>query len=87
MKIAAEGLEATAQEMKLLRYLLDREGLLLSRQQILDGVWGADYYGTARTVDNFIGRLRQKLEVDPKRPRFLVTVRGAGYRLNRRGES
>ena len=80
-----ELLEATAHEMKLLRYLLDRDGLLLSRQQILDAVWGADYYGTVRTVDNFIGRLRAKLERNPREPRHILTVRGAGYRFSRLG--
>lgn len=78
-------LEVTAHEMKLLRYLVDRDGLLLTRQQILDAVWGADYYGTERTVDNFMGRLRAKLERDPKRPRHILTVRGAGYRFDRNG--
>jgi len=76
-------LEVTAHEMKLLRYLVDRDGLLLTRQQILDAVWGADYYGTERTVDNFIGRLRAKVERDPKQPRHILTVRGAGYRFER----
>jgi DNA-binding response OmpR family regulator len=80
-----EELEVTAHEMKLLRYLLDRDGLLLSRQQILDAVWGADYYGTVRTVDNFVGRLRAKLEVDPRQPRHILTIRGAGYRFSRQG--
>jgi two-component system, OmpR family, alkaline phosphatase synthesis response regulator PhoP len=78
--------DVTVQEMRLLRYLLDRDGLLLTRQQILDGVWGADYYGTERTVDNFIGRLRAKIELDPKKPQHIVTVRGAGYRFSQRGE-
>jgi two-component system, OmpR family, alkaline phosphatase synthesis response regulator PhoP len=78
-------LEVTAHEMKLLRYLCERDGLLLTRQQILDAVWGSDYYGTERTVDNFIARLRTKIEADPKTPRFLVTVRGAGYRFHRDG--
>jgi DNA-binding response OmpR family regulator len=75
--------ELTALEMKLLRFFLQHEGALLSRQRILDAVWGADYFGTDRTVDNFINRLRNKLEVDPKAPRYLVTVRGAGYRFSR----
>jgi two-component system alkaline phosphatase synthesis response regulator PhoP len=74
--------EVTAQEMKLLRYFIDRDGLLLTRQQILDAVWGVDYYGTARTVDNFIGRLRAKIERDPRKPRHIVTIRGAGYRFD-----
>jgi len=81
-----ESLEITALEMKLLRYLSKHEGELVSRQRILDGVWGADYFGTDRTVDNFITRLRQKLEDDPKNPRHIVTVRGAGYRFSRSGK-
>lgn len=79
--------DVTVQEMKLLRYLLDRDGLLLTRQQIIDAVWGADYYGTERTVDNFIGRLRTKVERDPRQPRHILTVRGAGYRFSKDGES
>jgi two-component system, OmpR family, alkaline phosphatase synthesis response regulator PhoP len=81
-----EPVEVTALEMKLLRYLSEREGLLLSRQQIIDAVWGRDYFGTDRTVDNFINRLRSKLEPDPREPRHIVTVRGAGYRFSRQGE-
>jgi len=77
--------EVTAQEMKLLRYFIERDGLLLTRRQILDGVWGYDYYGTDRTVDNFINRLRAKIEQNPKNPRHLVTVRGMGYRFSRQG--
>jgi DNA-binding response OmpR family regulator len=77
--------ETTAQEMRLLRYFVDREGLVVTRQQILDSVWGADYYGTERTVDNFVGRLRAKLEVDARKPRYLLTVRGVGYRFTRQG--
>ena len=75
--------EFTALEARLLRYLVRHEGMVLSRQQILDAVWGSDYYGTDRTVDNFINRLRTKLEPDPRHPQYLVTVRGAGYRLSR----
>ena len=79
--------ELTAQEMKLLRFFLEHEGALLSRQRILDAVWGADYFGTDRTVDNFVNRLRSKIEQDPKAPRHLVTVRGAGYRFSRSPEA
>ncbi|MGZ3418441.1 MAG: response regulator transcription factor [Polyangiales bacterium] len=75
--------EVTAQEMKLLAFFLRNEGALLSRQQILDGVWGADYFGTERTVDNFINRLRTKIERDPREPQHIVTVRGGGYRFGR----
>lgn len=75
--------EMTALEVRLLKFLVEREGALLPRQRILDGVWGADYFGTERTVDNFINRLRTKLEVDPKSPVHIVTIRGAGYRFSR----
>jgi DNA-binding response OmpR family regulator len=78
-------IEMTALEMRLLRFFLAREDQLLTRQQILDGVWGADYFGTDRTVDNFVNRLRQKLEDDPKSPKMFVTVRGGGYRFRRSG--
>jgi len=79
--------ETTALEVRLLKFLIDREGALLPRQRILDGVWGADYFGTERTVDNFINRLRTKLEADPKHPLHIVTVRGAGYRFSREPSS
>jgi DNA-binding response OmpR family regulator len=75
--------EMTAQEMKLLRFFVQHEGVLLPRQRILDAVWGADYFGTERTVDNFINRLRTKIEPDPKVPVHIVTLRGAGYRFSR----
>lgn len=85
MRRDGQALDATAHELELLRYLVARDGLVLTRQQILDAVWGSDYYGTERTVDNFIGRLRQKIEDDPRAPRFIVTVRGAGYRFSKNG--
>jgi len=79
---AGAAVEMTALEVRLLKFLIDREGALLPRQRILDGVWGADYFGTERTVDNFINRLRTELEIDPKNPLHIVTVRGAGYRFS-----
>ncbi|MBK8939059.1 MAG: response regulator transcription factor [Polyangiaceae bacterium] len=79
-----ETAELTAQEVKLLRFFLDHEDRLLTRQRILDGVWGTDYFGTDRTVDNFVNRLRNKLEDDPRAPRFFLTVRGGGYRFCRK---
>lgn len=74
--------ELTAREIRLLQYLVSREGRVVTRQMILDAVWGEDYFGTERTVDNFITRLRQKL--DPgEEPAHLLTVRGMGYRFSR----
>ncbi|MFO0672356.1 MAG: winged helix-turn-helix domain-containing protein [Polyangiaceae bacterium] len=78
-----ESVEMTSQEMKLLAFFLRNEGSLLPRQRILAAVWGADYFGTDRTVDNFVNRLRTKIERDPKEPVHLTTVRGGGYRLTR----
>ena len=75
--------ELTAHEMKLLVFFLRNEGALLPRERILAAVWGADYFGTDRTVDNFVNRLRAKVEKDPKNPLHLVTIRGAGYRFSR----
>jgi DNA-binding response OmpR family regulator len=83
---AGAPVEMTAQEMKLLRFFVEHEGVLLPRQRILDTVWGSDYFGTDRTVDNFINRLRSKIEVDPRAPRHIVTLRGAGYRFSRTGD-
>lgn len=80
---AGEPVEMTAHEIKLLEFLLRNEGSLMPRQRILSAVWGSDYFGTDRTVDNFINRLRTKIEKDPKEPVHLTTMRGAGYRFKR----
>ena len=69
--------EFTAREFALLRYLAERPGLAMSRQQILDGVWGPDWYGDARTVDVHIAQVRKKLGTAC----VIATVRGVGYRL------
>jgi len=76
-----EELELTATEFDVLVTLLEARGRALSRRQIMDRVWGAGHHGTERTIDNFIVRLRSKLEPDPANPRHLVTVRGVGYRF------
>src|SRR5262249_17671454 len=84
---AGAPVEMTALEIKLLRYFVQHEGVLLPRLRILDAVWGSDYFGTDRTVDNFINRLRSKLEADPRAPQHIVTLRGAGYRFSRAPET
>ncbi len=68
-------------EFDLLTYLVRNRGLALSRQQLLDSVWGIDYYGDPRTVDVHMRQLREKIEADPATPTRLVTVRGHGYRF------
>ncbi len=75
-----EVVELTAREYALLDLLIERTGKAVTRETILTQVWGNDYFGTDRTVDNFLTRLRQKLDT-PGTPRFLTTVRGVGYRF------
>jgi DNA-binding response OmpR family regulator len=75
-------LELTATEFDVLVALLEARGRALTRRQIMDRVWGTGHHGTERTVDNFVVRLRSKLEPDPAAPRYLVTVRGVGYRFD-----
>jgi DNA-binding response OmpR family regulator len=71
----------TSLEMKLLKYFVENEGVVLNRNQLLDDVWGTDSSPTTRTVDNFIARLRQHFETDPANPRHFLSVRGVGYRF------
>ncbi len=71
----------TRKEFELLLFLTTHPGRVYSREQLLEMVWGYDYEGTARTVDNFIYALRQKLEEDPQNPQHLLTVHGFGYNL------
>jgi phosphate regulon transcriptional regulator PhoB len=68
-------------EFELLRMLMANRGVVLSRETLLEKVWGYDYVGDTRTVDVHVVRLRQKLEPDPSRPTYIETVRGVGYRM------
>jgi two-component system OmpR family response regulator len=74
-------LDLTPKEYDLLAFLARNKGFVFSREQLLDKVWGYDYTGYTRTVDVHIRWLRQKIENDPAHPRNLLTVRGAGYKL------
>lgn len=79
--VRGEPRSLTALEMKLFRFFTEHEGVVLTRNQLLDNVWGFDSNSTARTVDNFIARLRQHFELDPAKPRHFLSVRGVGYRF------
>jgi DNA-binding response OmpR family regulator len=72
----------TATEFRLLDFLMSRPGVVYSREQLLDSVWGHDRAVTDRTVDVYILRLRQKIEPDPTNPSFIRAVRGFGYSFN-----
>ena len=74
-------LHLTSTEFRLLIDLASADGRVLSREDLLERVWGYDYFGDSRLVDVHIRRLRTKIEPDPSNPNFLVTVRGAGYKL------
>ena len=76
-------LELTIREFELLKYLAERENRVFSREQLLEEVWGYEYYGDIRTVDVTVRRLREKLEDDPGNPAFIMTKRGIGYYFRR----
>ncbi|HQU73387.1 MAG TPA: response regulator transcription factor [Calditrichia bacterium] len=75
-----EAVELTPIQFKLLKHLIMAEGKAVSRQNLLDSIWGEDYFGDPRTVDVHITRLREKIDKDSK---FILTVKGVGYRWNR----
>jgi len=74
-------LPLSRREFELLAFLAERPGRVYTREELLEAIWGPDYLGTPRTVDQHILQLREKLGEDPKAPRFLETVRGVGYRF------
>src|SRR4029077_20325189 len=80
-KRAGGPVNMTSQEFKLLKFLTRASERVISREELLNEVWGYQNYPCTRTVDNHILRLRQKLERDPANPRFFVTVHGAGYKF------
>ena len=78
---SSNALELSAREYRLLRYLIVKNGSVVTRDELLDEVWGYNSYPSTRTVDNHIARLRQKIEVDGANPRHIVTVHGVGYKF------
>ncbi|MFQ5460754.1 MAG: winged helix-turn-helix domain-containing protein [Anaerolineae bacterium] len=76
-----EAVDLTATEFDLLAAFADHEGRVLSRGQLIQLVWGHDYYGDERVVDVHIRRIRKKIEDDPSAPALILTVRGVGYRF------
>lgn len=84
-KFAGELLELTPTEFKLLTYFAQNHGHTLSRDQLLENVWGTEFRGSTRMVDIQISHLRDKFELDPKNPQYLRTIRGFGYQLEAPG--
>lgn len=80
-KKGEELLVFSAKEFELLRYLSSKPDVPVSRNELLDNVWGYNSYPSTRTVDNFIARLRHKVEDTPDKPKFILTVHGVGYKF------
>ena len=80
-KRGKEAFELTPRELKVLAVLFRERGNAVSRDTILGEVWGIEYYGTTRTLDQLVVKLRQKIEDTPGEPRHLLTVHSLGYRL------
>lgn len=72
----------TEREFKLLKYMVEHKGEVLTRDMFLDKVWGYDSYPTTRTVDNYILSIRHKIEDNPSKPKFILTVHTSGYKFN-----
>jgi len=86
VKVRGSLVNLTPLEFELLRFLAENEGKVYSRDVLLDTLWGYDYYGDTRTVDVHIRRLRTKIEEDPSNPKYIITVRGKGYKFKDPGK-
>jgi len=80
--VDGNAIELTSREFDLLAFFMNHPERVHSREQLMEAVWGSRYFGTARTVDNFVARLRAHIGDDAENPRHLETVRGVGYRFN-----
>jgi two-component system alkaline phosphatase synthesis response regulator PhoP len=74
-------IEFTAREFELLRYFVQHTGQVVTREQILNEVWGYEEFPTTRTIDNFVAKLRQKIEKAPHAPEHILTIHGSGYKF------
>ena len=82
LRVNGSPVDLTPLEFKLLQFFLRARGRVLTREQLLDAVWGPDTFASDRIVDNHIANLRRKIEPDPANPRYLLNVRGIGYRFD-----
>ncbi|MGI8425166.1 MAG: response regulator [Actinomycetota bacterium] len=81
VKVHGRLVQMTPKEFAILELLIERKGRLLTRDFLMDEVWGPEYFGDTKTLDVHIKRLREKVESDPKNPRYICTVRGIGYKF------
>ena len=73
--------DLTSLEAEILKYFISHKGEVVKRDVLLDKIWGYERYPTTRTIDNHILKLRKKVEVDPSRPKYILSVYGEGYRF------
>ena len=81
VQVRSDWVELTPKEFELLVYLAKRQGRILSREQLLSNIWQFDYAGESRIVDVHISHLREKIERNSKKPEYIKTVRGFGYKF------
>ncbi|MGX7243285.1 response regulator transcription factor [Enterococcus quebecensis] len=81
VRVRGQKIELTPKEFELLVYFIKRKDRVIDRDTLLDRIWNYDFAGQSRIVDVHVSHLRDKIEIDPKRPAYLVTVRGFGYRF------
>lgn len=82
VKVRGNVIDLTLREFEVLRYLANQPGQIVTRESLLEKVWGYEYYGDIRTVDVTIRRIREKIETDTSSPKILITKRGVGYYLS-----
>lgn len=82
VKVRGDMIDLTLREFEVLRYLANQPGQVVTREALLEKVWGYEYYGDIRTVDVTIRRIREKIETDTSSPKILITKRGVGYYLS-----
>ena len=85
-RVNGKRIEFTAREFRIMKVFAERPGEVISRDEFLNRVWGQEVYITNRSVDNQIWNIRQKLEADPDHPRYLVSIRSAGYKFVPEGD-
>lgn len=83
IKRSGQVIELTLREFELVKFLALQQGQIFSRESLLEKVWGYEYYGDVRTVDVTVRRVREKIEVDPGNPAYIMTKRGVGYYFNK----
>ncbi|CAD7843152.1 MAG: hypothetical protein [Olavius algarvensis Delta 4 endosymbiont] len=80
LELNGETTDLSAKELELIIFFHNHAGRVVNRDEALDAVWGVNYFGTTRTLDQHVARVRKKIEQDPAHPRFIKTVHGVGYR-------